>query len=150
MSIPSLSRSPLKRLAVKRLILLLFSFSASNLLVFAVNAKDDTDKQAEMIEYARLGEKIRQNKINVGNIYSVSDKNGRFHIIHADKLLLDCSHCHLSSSYKADYLILSKFKMLPSSNKGRIEKSVCLGCHQTGGMGTPWYTGSTIKDDQNE
>ncbi len=109
-----------------------------------------TQTETKRIAYARLGEQIRQNKVNVGNIYSVSDEDGRFHNIHADKLLMDCSQCHGQRTYKADYLLVSKHKKLPTEHRGRVEKAVCLGCHLPGGMGTPWYGSSTIKEQTHE
>ena len=131
-----------------------FAVLLSALLVPLVNAKDDNQETSQtkvkQLPYAQLGENIRQNKINVGNIYSVSDENGRFHNIHADKLLMDCSHCHGLKQYKTDYLLVSKYKKIPTEHRGRVEKAVCLGCHLPGGMGTPWYGGSTVNGAENE
>ena len=151
------------RSAMKNLMLWALTLTISTLLVLFVNAnaKGETEieskvqeksavkqerNQVDNIAYARLGEQIRQNKIAVGDLYSVSDVNGRFHNIHADKLLMDCSHCHGLLIYKKDYLLVSKYKKLSENNKGRVEKAVCLGCHLPGGMGTPWYGSSTIKE----
>jgi len=142
----------------------------STLLAPLVNAKDDNQNDvkgytknnadltsaiaqmqtdSKQIPYARLGENIRQNKVDVGNIYSVSNVNARFHNIHADKLLMDCSHCHGLKQYKIDYLLVSKHKKISTEHKGRVEKAVCLGCHLPGGMGTPWYGGSTVNETTN-
>jgi len=127
------------------LLMAILLFSTGLFSVGVVKAEDN--EKVGTIEYSRAGEAIRLGEIDVGDNYSVSDKNGRFHVIHADKLLLDCSHCHGAESYKPDYLNVSKYKALTPKHRGRIEKTVCLGCHQSGGMGTPWYTGSTLEED---
>ena len=94
------------------------------------------------LEYSRLAEAIRQNEVSVGSELSLKFQSGRFHRIHADTLLMDCSNCHTYESYKKDYLIVSRGRPINSIQPGRIEKAVCLGCHLPGGMGTPWYGGS--------
>jgi len=94
-------------------------------------------------ELARIAEKIRNGEIDVGKDYSVNVKTGRFHIIHADKLMLDCSTCHQGETYRKDYLIVGKNKPYPPKAKGRYQRSVCLGCHQKGGIATRWYNSST-------
>lgn len=134
-------RSPKSKTLQRSSALLTLAVLIAILLAPLINAKDNNRDSAKentepkRIAYARLGEQIRQNKVNVGNIYSVSDKDGRFHNIHADKLLMDCTHCHGLKTYKADYLLVSKYKKLPAGHKGRVEKVVCLGCHLPGGMG---------------
>ncbi|WP_299019808.1 hypothetical protein [uncultured Photobacterium sp.] len=150
MSIQSLSHKKVKRTIIKILVLFISSFFIYYLLTSSVRAQDDTEKSAEAIKYSRLGDSIRKNRINVGDIYSVSARDGRFHIIHVDKLFMDCRNCHSPYEYKPDYLIVSKYNTLPPKHKGHIEKSVCMGCHQPGGMGTAWYSGSTKKDTDDD
>ena len=98
--------------------------------------------QSEPVELARLAEKIRSGKIDVGTDYSMNVKTGRFHIIHADKLLMDCSNCHVGEQYRDDYLVVGKQEPYPPRAKGRLERSACLGCHQAGGIASQWYQGS--------
>jgi len=93
---------------------------------------------------ARIAEQIRSGKIDVGKDYSTNFKTGRFHIIHADKLLIDCNNCHYGTEYKADYQIMGKAKPMPDKMPGRLQRSVCLGCHGKGGIATPLY-GSNAK-----
>ena len=73
--------------------------------------------------------------VDVGELYSVSDKKGRFHRIHTKELQLDCEQCHGGDQYKPDYLLVSKHSDWVKRKMGRVERSVCLGCHITGGMG---------------
>lgn len=100
---------------------------------------------ADSAELARIAEKIRSGEIDVGKEYSVREKTGRFHIIHADKLMMDCANCHYGTEYRADFLIIGKQKPYPPRAKGQYERSACVGCHQTGGIATQWYNGSTKK-----
>jgi hypothetical protein len=98
---------------------------------------------AEESGLADTAEMIRDGEIEVGSVYSVDLKKGRFHKIHTDKILLDCGNCHTGAVYKEDYLLINKEKALTSRqiNKtdGRVEKSVCLGCHLKGGVATTFY-----------
>lgn len=97
----------------------------------------------EGADLARIAEKIRSGEIDVGNDYSMNFKTGRFHIIHADKMVLDCTACHYGYRYRDDVFLMSKEKPFPAAAKGLYERSVCLGCHQSGGIATRWYNGST-------
>ncbi|MCX4029798.1 hypothetical protein H0A36_16055 [Endozoicomonas sp. SM1973] len=119
------------------LFLLIVGLGSSSLIA------DDNKTESNNIPLALIAEKIRSGEINVGAEYSLNTKNGRFHIIHADKMLMDCSSCHYGHSYKNDYLIMGKSKPYPYLAKGQYERSVCLGCHQQGGIATQWYHGST-------
>lgn len=94
-------------------------------------------------ELARIAEQIRQRRIDVGGDYSMNEKTGRFHIIHADKMLMDCANCHFGTKYEPDYLSASRDKPFPEKAKGQYVRSVCLGCHQEGGLATRWYNTST-------
>ncbi len=92
-------------------------------------------------EYASLreiAEKIRNGEIDVGNDYTMS-LNGRFHRIHNKVLGLDCSACHVSSSYAKDFLYQRKYKVPIRGAPGVVDRGVCLGCHKEGGIATPWY-----------
>ena len=111
------------------------------LLISPVHA-EETEKRYDL---ARIAEQIRNGKIEVGTEYSIKDKTGRFHRIHADKMLLDCTTCHYGYRYREDYQIVGKNKPFPDKAKGQYQRSVCLGCHQSGGIATRWYNSSTQK-----
>jgi Pyruvate/2-oxoacid:ferredoxin oxidoreductase delta subunit len=100
---------------------------------------------AASADLARIAEQIRQKRIDVGGDYSMNHKTGRFHIVHADKMLMDCSNCHFGEHYQPDYLSASRDKPYPDEAKGQYVRSVCLGCHQAGGLATRWYNTSTKK-----
>ena len=106
-----------------------------------------TISAAETADLAHIGENIRSGKIDVGHNYSMDFKKGRFHIIHADKMLLDCTTCHIGQKYKEGVMNFSKYKPYPLRAKGNFEKSVCLGCHQDGGIAASWYTPSSTQVD---
>ena len=91
------------------------------------------------VNLARIAEQIRGGEIDVGKDYSTNFKTGRFHIIHADKMLIDCNNCHYGSDYKADYQVMGKAKTMPDKMPGRLQRSVCLGCHGKGGIATSLY-----------
>ena len=120
------------------ILILLASFFLSTSIAADTNRQTDGHK-----ELARIAEKIRNGEIDVGKDYSINTKTGRFHIIHADKLMLDCTTCHRGEHYRKDYLSMSKNKPYPSHAKGQYQRSVCLGCHQKGGIATRWYNSST-------
>lgn len=122
-------------------LVLIFTLVMSNVTASEsdkLSTKSDTHK-----ELARIAEKIRSGEIDVGKDYSINVKTGRFHIIHADKLMLDCTTCHRGEKYRKDYLLVGKNKPYPPRAKGRYQRSVCLGCHQKGGIATRWYNSST-------
>ncbi len=85
-----------------------------------------------------IAEKIRNGEIDVGNDYTMS-LNGRFHRIHNKVLGLDCSTCHVGSSYAKDFLYQRKYKVPSRGAPGVVDRGVCLGCHKKGGIATPWY-----------
>ncbi len=105
-------------------------------------AEEPTDSSTHK-ELARLAEKIRSGEIDVGKDYSMNVKTGRFHIIHADKLMLDCTNCHQGKAYRKDYQLVGKDEPYPANAKGQYQRSVCLGCHQKGGIARRWYNSST-------
>ena len=94
---------------------------------------------------ATTADKIRSGEIEVGSDYSMSEESGRFHTIHADKVLMDCSNCHIGETYSADYMSISRHKPYPAEAKGQYERSVCQGCHQEGGAGTTFYRGAATR-----
>ena len=96
-------------------------------------------KELKTVNLARIAERMRAGEIDVGKVYSTNFKTGRFHIIHADKMLIDCNNCHYGSDYKADYQIMGKAKVMPDKMPGRLQRSVCLGCHGKGGIATSLY-----------
>ncbi len=121
-----------------RPILMTLLISLSGFAMAEEKAGSETHK-----ELARLAEKIRSGEIDVGKDYSMNVKTGRFHIIHADKLMLDCTTCHQGKVYRKDYQLVGKDEPYPASAKGQYQRSVCLGCHQKGGMARRWYNSST-------
>lgn len=114
------------------------------LLISPIHA-DEREVTEQRYDLARIAEQIRSGKIDVGEEYSIKDKTGRFHRIHADKMLLDCTTCHYGYRYRGDYQIVGKDKPFPDKAKGQYQRSVCLGCHQSGGIATRWYNSSTQK-----
>ena len=100
-------------------------------------------EELKTVNLARIAEQIRRGDIDVGKDYSTNFKTGRFHIIHADKMLIDCDNCHYGSEYKADYQAMGKAKAMPDKMPGRLQRSVCLGCHGKGGIATSLYGRST-------
>ena len=94
---------------------------------------------------ATTADKIRSGEIDVGDDYSMNTDTGRFHVIHSDKVLMDCTHCHIGERYSPDYMSISRDKPYPVGAKGQYERSVCLGCHQEGGAGTTFYQGSATR-----
>jgi hypothetical protein len=107
----------------------------------------DKDKGGEAIGLSRLGDFIRDGKIDVGKQYNMNDKKGRFHLIHSEEMDLNCESCHVEAKgYAADYLLLDRDQAVAkAAGKGKgkkadiLDRSVCLGCHKTGGVGTVWY-----------
>lgn len=92
-------------------------------------------------QLARISEQIRQNQIDVGSDYSMNQK-GRFHIIHVDKVQMVCANCHQGDRYRPDYLSVSRDEPSAKNAPGKTVRSVCLGCHQEGGLATKWYNSS--------
>ncbi len=115
------------------------------LLLAAVPVLAQQAGRGSSADLARIAEQIRQKRIDVGGDYSMNHKTGRFHIIHADKMLMDCSNCHFGERYQPGYLSASRDKPYPDEAKGQYVRSVCLGCHQAGGLATRWYNTSTKK-----
>jgi hypothetical protein len=113
------------------------------LLGTLVAAWAETPAKLDSAQLARISEQIRQHRIDVGGDYSMNEKTGRYHIIHADKLLMDCSNCHYGDAYRPDYLSVSRDRPYPEKARGQYIRSVCLGCHQEGGLATKWYNTST-------
>lgn len=98
-----------------------------------------SSEELKTMNLARIAEQIRSGEIDVGNNYSTDFRTGRFHIIHADKMLIDCNNCHYGNVYKPDYQLMGKWKAMPEKMPGRLQRSVCLGCHSKGGIATNLY-----------
>ncbi len=127
---------------MKRITLLLLSVLLVSVTV--ADSKKKIEKTPQTANLAKVAEDIRKGKIDVGKDYSMNFKTGRFHIIHADKMLIDCTNCHYGSQYKEDYFVMGKHKKMPSKMPGRLQRGVCLGCHSEGGIASAWY-GRTAK-----
>jgi hypothetical protein len=95
---------------------------------------------------ATFSEQIQEGKVDVGKLYSMDDKKGRFHLIHSEELDLNCESCHVAKQYAKDYLLVDRANAernaLGEGKTGKadvLDRSVCLGCHKTGGIATTWY-----------
>jgi len=96
---------------------------------------------------ATFSEQIQEGKVDVGKLYSMDDKKGRFHLIHSEELDLNCESCHVAVDYAPDYLLVGRYnahRQAIGEGKGGgkadvLDRSVCLGCHKTGGIATAWY-----------
>ena len=96
---------------------------------------------------ATFAEQIRDGKVEVGTLYSMDDKKGRFHLIHSEEVDLNCESCHVAVDYAPDYLVMDRdnaHRQAMGEGKGGgksdvLDRSVCLGCHKTGGVATAWY-----------
>jgi len=101
---------------------------------------------AEDLDLADTAEAIRQGDIDVGEDYGMHKSHGRFHRIHSETLGLECEACHVGSQYAPDYLLLDRAnaeRKAAGDGKGKkagvLDRAVCLGCHKTDGVATPWY-----------
>ena len=95
---------------------------------------------------ANFAEQVQQGKVDVGKLYSMDDRKGRFHLIHSEELDLNCESCHVAKDYAPDYLLVDRdnaHRQAMGEGKGSkadvLDRSVCLGCHKTGGIATTWY-----------
>jgi hypothetical protein len=95
---------------------------------------------------ATFSEQIQEGKVDVGKLYSMDDKKGRFHLIHSEQIDLNCESCHVAVDYAPDYLLVDRYnahrQALGEGKRGKsdvLDRSVCLGCHKTGGVATAWY-----------
>ena len=104
------------------------------------------EKPVKSVELSRVAEQLRNHEINIEQGPGLDREHGRFHVIHSDVLMLDCSTCHGKPKYREGVLNFSKFKPFPVKAKGQLEKDVCLGCHQEGGIATSFYTPSTTDE----
>jgi hypothetical protein len=120
--------------------IILAALLAYGVIMTAVAEQPETVDSAQL---ARIAEQIRHHRIDVGGDYSMNAKTGRYHIIHADKMMMDCSNCHFGDQYLPDYMDVSRNKPYPAEAKGQYLRSVCLGCHQKGGLATQWYNTGT-------
>ena len=92
-----------------------------------------------------ISQKILDGDIPVGDKLSMDEKQGRYHEIHVDIIGLDCHTCHYGKEYQADYLLLSKDKILRDRAKGQLNRESCIACHQEEGMATVFYKGRSGK-----
>ena len=95
---------------------------------------------------ATFAEQIQEGKVDVGKLYSMDVKKGRFHLIHSEEIDLNCESCHVAKVYAKDYLLVDRVNAernaLGEGKTGKadvVDRSVCLGCHKTGGIATTWY-----------
>jgi len=123
-------------------------FLASALLALSATAAEDP-RRAALDAYPGISEHakmIRKGKLELGRRYSMHEEKGRFHVIHVDEIDLECTSCHVGDVFAKDYLLLRKEQAVEKAQgigKGDqakvVDRTVCLGCHKTGGIATPWY-----------
>jgi hypothetical protein len=89
-----------------------------------------------------LRDLIDNGLIDVGKDYGLESYQ-RFHKIHHDTLGLECSSCHVAEKHADDVMLLNRYtidrKVEEDVMPGIIDKSVCLGCHKTGGVAPEFY-----------
>ena len=97
-------------------------------------------------DLAEMAKAIRDGEIDVGKQLDMDKKKGRFHVIHSDTVGLECEGCHVGKQYAKDYLLVGRTnaeRQAVGAGKGEksdvLDRSVCLGCHKTGGVATVWY-----------
>lgn len=106
------------------------------------------DAYPGLTEHAKL---IREGRVEIGARPSMDEENGRFHIVHVDEIDMECTSCHVGTGFAADYQLLDREQALQKAGgagKGEqadvIDRTVCLGCHKTGGVASRWY--GTVAD----
>lgn len=102
--------------------------------------------RAEQMDLLEMAEAIQEGNIDVGKQYGMHKKRGRYHRIHSEVLGMECESCHVGKKYAPDYLLLTKEEEeRRAAGQGKrpksdvVDRSVCLGCHKTNGIATPWY-----------
>jgi hypothetical protein len=115
------------------------------LLLLLLGAPFAGHSQEQAANLTDVGKALRDGKIDVGTVYSVDAKIGRYHNIHSDVLGLDCGSCHFGDNYQADYLLVGKDKPYVKRSKGRYDRTGCLGCHRNGGEGTAYYGNNAVQ-----
>ena len=98
-------------------------------------------------DLAEMAKAIRDGQVDVGKQLDMDKKKGRFHRIHSDTVGLECEGCHVGKEYAKDYLLAGRENAeRQAAGKGKggeksdvLDRSVCLGCHKTGGVATVWY-----------
>lgn len=113
------------------------------LLCLSLSAWADDEAPTDLYEMSKA---ISEGKIDVGKRYDMNDKKGRFHLIHSENIGLECEGCHVAKLYAPDYLLVDRHnaeQKAAGAGKGDkadvLDRSVCLGCHKTGGVATVWY-----------
>ncbi|RMD70479.1 MAG: hypothetical protein D6819_04185 [Gammaproteobacteria bacterium] len=86
---------------------------------------------------AELAAKIRSGEVDAGEKHSM-EIGARFHTIHNQLLGMRCGTCHVPR-YAKDYLFLSRYEVPRRFAPGVVGRATCIGCHQEGGIATPWY-----------
>lgn len=104
---------------------------------------EDAEAPTDLYEISKA---ISEGEIDVGKRYDMNDKKGRFHLIHSETVGMECEGCHVAKSYAPDYLLVDRAnatRKAAGEGKGEkievLDRSVCLGCHKTGGVATVWY-----------
>jgi hypothetical protein len=107
------------------------------------NFQKSIDTYPGIAEHAKL---IREGKIVLTARPSLDEENGRFHIVHVDEIDMECTSCHIGAGFAADYQLVDKdhaIQKAGGAGKGKqaevIDRTVCLGCHKTGGIASRWY-----------
>ncbi len=67
---------------------------------------------------------------------SLDPNKGYFHRLHTRNLKLGCTACHAQDNH--DILFLRKDHPMPPGMPGRVDRTVCLSCHQAPAQPT-WY-----------
>lgn len=104
------------------------------------------EEEAAPSDLYEMAKALQDGKIDVGKRYDMNEKKGRFHLIHAETVGIECEGCHVAKSYAPDYLLVDRsnaMRKAAGAGKGDkadvLDRSVCLGCHKTGGVATVWY-----------
>lgn len=104
------------------------------------------EEEAAPSDLYEMAQALQEGKIDVGKRYDMNEKKGRFHLIHAETVGMECEGCHVAKSFAPDYLLVGRHNAeLKAAGLGKgdkievLDRSVCLGCHKTGGVATVWY-----------
>jgi hypothetical protein len=122
---------------------LIVAVAILSLPLTAAWSEEEDDAPTDLYE---LSKAIADDKIDVGKRYDMNAKKGRFHLIHSETIGMECEGCHVAKTYANDYLLVGRHNAeLKAAGEGKgskievLDRSVCLGCHKTGGVATVWY-----------